>query len=65
MILVYINTFSIKFLFSTQEKGNSLEGEGRERFIKAVDTVHNYMTKKILGTLRKEDTEFMESLQGR
>lgn len=42
------------------EQGYSLEGEGRQRFTKAVDLIHSYMTKKILGTLKKEDVEFME-----
>lgn len=44
------------------EQGYSLEGEGRQRFTKAVDLIHSYMTRKILGTLKKEDVEFMECL---
>lgn len=42
------------------EQGSSLEGEGGIRFNRAVDLIQNYLTKKILGTLRKEDVEFME-----
>lgn len=50
--------------FFFQEQGYSLEGEGRQRFTKAVDLIHSYMTRKILGTLKKEDVEFMECLGG-
>ena len=46
--------------FLAQEQGSSLEGEGGIRFNRAVDLIQNYLTKKILGTLRKEDVEFME-----
>lgn len=46
--------------FFAQEQGSSLEGEGGIRFNRAVDLIQNYLTKKILGTLRKEDVEFME-----
>lgn len=59
-ILIYGWLFEYKLFFFLQEQGYSLEGEGRQRFTKAVDLIHSYMTKKILGTLKKEDVEFME-----
>lgn len=62
-ILIYGWLFEYRWFFF-QEQGYSLEGEGRQRFTKAVDLIHSYMTRKILGTLKKEDVEFMECLGG-